>query len=190
MGAYSSWAMLALTHHVLVQAAAHRAGHTTWFQNYAIVGDDIVIVGSAVADQYYRLMTEELGVAISVHKSIVSETGLMEFTKRFYHARHGDLSPLPVRLVATAVRKPRFLPQLFVHARERGWFASVDQVLVTYLDCASFLKVYQGLITAGVVLLLRPEVQGKLAASPWVKHPEGLLQYILCYPPVAGTFAI
>jgi len=105
MGAYSSWAMLALTHHCLVQIAAYRVGHTKWFPHYAVLGDDIVIADTAVGDSYLQLMTE-LGVEISLHKTIRSTTGLLEFAKRFHHRVMGDISPVSPRLLALTVRKP------------------------------------------------------------------------------------
>lgn len=43
LGALSAWPAFALTHHVLVQDSARRAGLTGWFSNYAIVGDDLVV---------------------------------------------------------------------------------------------------------------------------------------------------
>jgi hypothetical protein len=46
MGALSSWAMLALTHHFIVQCAAWQTGitpKTALFDEYAVLGDDIVI---------------------------------------------------------------------------------------------------------------------------------------------------
>lgn len=58
MGALSSWGMLALTHHLLVQLAAFRVGKTTWFEDYALLGDDIVIADRAVAESYHFLMTQ------------------------------------------------------------------------------------------------------------------------------------
>nr|QDH88298.1 MAG: RNA-dependent RNA polymerase [Mitovirus sp.] len=99
MGAYSSWAMLAFTHHAIVQWAALRAGVITcgsnWFSDYALLGDDIVIANKLVADEYAKLMTA-LGVEIGLHKSLISVRGLaLEFAKRFF-LNGGDASMAPV----------------------------------------------------------------------------------------------
>ncbi|KAG8369219.1 hypothetical protein BUALT_Bualt15G0128700 [Buddleja alternifolia] len=80
--------------------------HTTWcaeqvypgprFTNYAVLGDDIVITDSRVAE-IYEAQLERLGVTISRQKSLVSHTGALEFAKRF-RVRGGrrDLSPVSI----------------------------------------------------------------------------------------------
>lgn len=88
MGALSSWAMLALVHHAIVQWAALRAGVITagkqWYGGYAILGDDVVIAGRAVSLEYSRLM-KALDVGIGDHKSLISRTGkALEFAKRTF----------------------------------------------------------------------------------------------------------
>jgi len=55
MGALSSWAMLAITHHAIVQFAAYRAGYEQWFPDYAVLGDDIVIMDGNVANCYRQI---------------------------------------------------------------------------------------------------------------------------------------
>lgn len=83
MGALSSWAMLALTHHVIVQIAAMRVGKPSFLQlsNYALLGDDIVIADKAVAMSYHEIMTKILGVEINLSKSLISDNSF-EFAKR------------------------------------------------------------------------------------------------------------
>jgi hypothetical protein len=80
--------MLALTHHAIVQLASFQvtpfAKGWTWFEDYAVLGDDIVIADPDVAKRYLGLMTEGFGVEINLSKSIVSRSGnTMEFAKRF-----------------------------------------------------------------------------------------------------------
>lgn len=74
--------MLALTHHLIVQVCASRAGYQdTWYPGYGLLGDDIVITEEEVASQYHTVMTA-LGVKINLMKSVVSNQGLLEFAKR------------------------------------------------------------------------------------------------------------
>lgn len=100
MGALSSWAALAVTHHYLVQIAAEEAGIKTWYGGYCIIGDDIVIRDQKVARAYKTVMSK-LGVPINMAKSVVSVNGTFEFAKRTFW-RNSDISSVPVRLLDTA----------------------------------------------------------------------------------------
>lgn len=95
MGAYSSWAMLNLTHHLIVQWAYQRSLDYklgTLFDGYAVLGDDIVIASDSVASHYLDIM-KELGVEINLSKSLLSRNGSCEFAKRYY-VNYQDASPL------------------------------------------------------------------------------------------------
>jgi hypothetical protein len=109
MGAYSSWAMLALTHHVIVQVASYRAGWRHFFPYYTVLGDDIVIFDQQVAKEYQNLMAT-LGVPINLAKSLVSEKGTLEFAKRWFHPDLGDFSPIGPGVILVAIRNLRFIP--------------------------------------------------------------------------------
>jgi len=100
MGAYSSWAMLALTHHAMVQFSAQRAGIKGWFTLYAVLGDDIVIADDRVARKY-RALCRLLGVEIGLAKSLVSSGKTLEFAKRFFF-EGSDLSGMPTKFWAAA----------------------------------------------------------------------------------------
>nr|UPW42095.1 MAG: putative RNA dependent RNA polymerase [Yunnan mito-like virus 26] len=83
MGALSSWAMLALTHHLIVQYCANKVtGKTIWFKEYVILGDDVVITNILVAREYLKVM-KELDLEINFSKSLISPKGYAEFAKRF-----------------------------------------------------------------------------------------------------------
>lgn len=79
MGLYSSWALLATAHHLIVQYSAIKVGITD-FKDYRILGDDIVIRNDAVAASYRAVMTE-FGIGISPEKTLVSKD-TFEFAKR------------------------------------------------------------------------------------------------------------
>lgn len=86
MGAYSSWGTFALTHHLVVQYAAHCVGYDIRdkiFDEYILLGDDIVIYNDEVAHKYKELM-DGLGVGLSPHKTHTSST-TYEFAKRWFH---------------------------------------------------------------------------------------------------------
>jgi hypothetical protein len=160
MGAYSSWAMLAFMHHIVVQMAAMRAGWVGWFPYYAIVGDDIVISDKGVADHYLALM-RTFGVQISFHKSIVSESGLLEFTKRWFSGTRGEISALGPGLLLATIRNIYFLPILIVQMYHRGWLIFPEHVE----RFISFAKKFRNNISGATLTLMIATVLG----------PSGLL---------------
>jgi hypothetical protein len=89
MGGLSSWPGLAITHHWIVQYAAYRAhladkGNTdfSWCENYEILGDDLVIFDSRIAEEYLKIMAG-VGCEINMNKSINSPNKpVFEFAKR------------------------------------------------------------------------------------------------------------
>jgi len=87
MGALSSWGMLALTHHLIVQIASKLADplkKVCWFEGYELLGDDIVIFDKKVAMQYLELM-RLFGVPINLSKSVIANNATVEFAKVTTH---------------------------------------------------------------------------------------------------------
>jgi hypothetical protein len=81
----SSWAVFTLTHHSVVKYCASLEGQND-FNDYAILGDDIVIWNTGVADRYFRFM-EINGVSINLSKSVISTCApyTIEFAKRLFY---------------------------------------------------------------------------------------------------------
>jgi hypothetical protein len=104
MGALSSWAMLAITHHFLVQAAAWMSGRVpvgTLYTNYAVLGDDLVIGDKDVKDAYLHIL-KSLGMEVNISKSIISDRGTaLEFAKRTFY-KGEDVSPFPLSELGAA----------------------------------------------------------------------------------------
>lgn len=127
MGAYSSWGMLAVTHHVIVQIAAIRAGFkVNTFRQYCVLGDDIVINNDRVAKHYQDLMYT-LGVGINPSKSIISYD-VVEFAKRWL-TPYGEVSPLGPGNVLNCSRNPGALGSLLYEAHHKGYFDTSGHVL-------------------------------------------------------------
>jgi len=107
MGALSSWASLAFVHHFIVNFAANKIGLQN-FQDYIILGDDLVIANKQVAISYLDVM-ETFGVGINLSKSLISESGVMEFAKRIWY--NGEIfSAIPPRDAFLAYRHAVLLP--------------------------------------------------------------------------------
>jgi len=116
MGALSSWAMLAITHHVIVKAAAIRKGIMN-FSDYCILGDDVVIANDDVAEEYRALMSC-LGLEINLQKSVNSKI-FTEFAKRL-QGPSIDFSPLGAGLVLQALRSTAYCVRFPFELFEKG----------------------------------------------------------------------
>jgi hypothetical protein len=111
MGAFSSWALLALTHHAIVQYAAFRVNPAPgWFLLYAVLGDDVVIADRLVAQEYLRIM-KDIGVEVGLAKSLVSKDGSLEFAKRTW-IRGRDATPVSLAEMLVALRSLGALGEL------------------------------------------------------------------------------
>lgn len=137
MGAYSSWAMLALSHHVIVQCAALNAGKTG-FTHYCILGDDIVIADDAVAAEYLKLMTM-LGVDINLSKSLQS-VNFAEFAKKWLGPNGLNLSPLGPGLILRLIRNRYYLAALLTQMFEIGLIPNLEATLARISVLPSHLK--------------------------------------------------
>jgi hypothetical protein len=100
MGAYSSFAMLAITHHAIVRKASELCG-IDGFEDYCVLGDDIVIANDVVAESYLKLMSD-LGVSINLSKSVISKD-FAEFAKKWV-GHSTSLTPIGPGLILRTAR--------------------------------------------------------------------------------------
>jgi hypothetical protein len=117
MGAYSSWASMALTHHFSVQVAAFRCGHRKMFTSYALLGDDLVLADAAVAASYKVL----LGIfdmpysKAKTHESVDS----WEFAKRWYIQRT-EVTPFSISGLMSVQRSYPLLHNFLANQANHG----------------------------------------------------------------------
>lgn len=106
--------MLAVTHHVIVKAAALKCGITN-FKDYCILGDDVVIANDRVAEEYLVIMNA-LGVSINRQKSVESFK-FTEFAKKLKGYNDIDYTPIGPGLILQTIRSRsyfiRFVMELF-----------------------------------------------------------------------------
>jgi len=107
MGAYSSFAMLALTHHVIVHIAAQRAKVPKSSLIYMVLGDDGAMANKKVA-RYYKELFLSLGMEINPVKGF--EGTVLEFAKQIWTANGYNLSPIGAKNIFLAMRFIEFLP--------------------------------------------------------------------------------
>jgi len=174
MGAYSSWSTFSICHHVVVRAAAVRAGLSPTFAAYALLGDDIVIANNAVALEYRTIM-DQLGVALSVAKTHVSQD-TYEFAKRWIH-RGTEVTGAPLGSLFEAMSLVRgkrledlgkdFLPtQAIKHVSFYGvvaWFREIEE---RWTPRSSVLG-SRGLFAALFHVLGRGSLGERLAHKAW-----------------------
>lgn len=129
MGAYSSWAVFALSHHVCVLIAARRANASAKGA-YALLGDDIVIANDAIAMEYQALM-KELGVSISEQKSHVSPD-TYEFAKRWIHQGQ-EVTGAPISILFQGPKLKYFVAADFIRNLRNRWTESSGLVTRRWL---------------------------------------------------------
>lgn len=181
MGAYSSWAMLALTHHSIVKLAAHKCGLKD-FSDYAVLGDDIVIKHDDVAAKYLSLM-EILGVKINSSKSVVSKD-LCEFAKRLVTPTH-DLSPIGAGAILSIIRKPALIGAFFHELTSKSLVTTSETVrdLLRSLPTKNGDAIYTALWTCFGVkgLLSNSARQLEAQALSWITYGRSIDPFLFQY---------
>lgn len=70
MGAYASWPLCSLAHHLVIEYCAHLVGKPAK-ENYRQIGDDTIITEPAIAQKYQEVISA-LGVDINQGKTVLS----------------------------------------------------------------------------------------------------------------------
>lgn len=109
MGAYSSFACLALTHHVIVRVASIQAGVNPKKLLYAVLGDDGALAHEKVA-KYYRDIFLQLGMKINPIKGF--DGTVLEFAKQLWTINGYNISPLGAKNILLFMRNVEFLPSI------------------------------------------------------------------------------
>jgi hypothetical protein len=172
MGALSSWGALALLHHMLVQYAAHRwrikqdplAEYDldfSMFTSYRVLGDDIVIANSGVAEEYLELC-KDFQIPLSLHKSFVSDKGMFSFASEVFLGNK-CMSPISILEDFTSTSLASRL-SFGLRLYERGWLGTKSQLTVhklysTFLNKKDWIVenmlISNGVLTPGITHLHR-----------------------------------
>jgi hypothetical protein len=115
MGAYSSFAMLALTNHILCHAACLHNGilHVRGQGHYAVLGDDVAHRHPDVAESYTNYL-RNLGVEVNPIKGFNGD--IVEFAKRVFFRSGIEISPLGAKSLVRATRIPSYLASVLKDA--------------------------------------------------------------------------
>jgi len=130
MGTLSSWASMALVHHALALYAAWKSGHTAIlkFQEYRVLGDDIVIGEQKVAEEYLDIC-RSLHVPTSIPKTLVGHCFI--FASQVFY-KGVSISPMSLR-EELGIRSSSQRIEMALRAVSRGWLMGKETI-------ASFLR--------------------------------------------------
>jgi hypothetical protein len=143
LGVYSSWAMLALTHHVVCRTAMRLSGMKRDGKNphYVVIGDDVAMVGDQLAEWYTKIMHTILQVDISPIKGFTPNTSLgknslsestkslsAEIAKRIF-VNGKELSVVTPETLKSAWEYPADYPSLLRQLQNRGCFSPLNEAV-------------------------------------------------------------
>jgi hypothetical protein len=121
LGALSSWATFAISHHFLVRTAARTSLRDGLKPFYRIIGDDICIARDRAVASKYRSMLDDLGVQISLDKSVIptqmKSKPAAELAKRLFVGGE-EITPVPPDAIIQGWSDKR---QLLIMALDRGY---------------------------------------------------------------------
>jgi len=158
MGALSSWAALAVVHHFLVYLSAVRANIVN-FQDYLVLGDDLVIANRDVAREYISLC-EELEIPIGAAKSFQSET-FFQFASQDCLGQD-NISPISLKEVLSVAGYSQYfgkefnLSKALEFTRRLTGKSFIDETLMSSIRASvtgSRWKEYSRLFSKGIVPL-------------------------------------
>jgi hypothetical protein len=186
MGAYSSWAVFALSHHALVQLAARLAGHKGWWYNYQLLGDDLVLWGDDVLSERvaseYLSLARRIGVAVNLSKSLVSDQGVFEFAKTLV-VKGETLTPFHLKEWNVAFKTPQAFVGFISLMLERKVVVTPLRAVLTWfhdkglkLSVAALRKtfnVWPKHVVQLVILLFSPVGPFPMSVKPWSQVLSG-----------------
>lgn len=128
MGAYSSFAMLALTNHLIMYVSALHADLKVEKGTglYAILGDDVAISRVDLAAEYNKIM-KILGVEINPIKGFTGR--ILEFAKNLFHVSGTNLSPISAKVILRAARDPIYIVPLINDYINKGYWIILNTTL-------------------------------------------------------------
>nr|UJQ92595.1 MAG: putative RNA-dependent RNA polymerase [Mitoviridae sp.] len=132
MGAYSSFAMLALTNHVIVHASLSENGvlYEPGSGQYAVLGDDVAIAIADVASTYSKKLID-IGVEVNPIKGFTGK--VIEFAKTLFHSPSGfNLTPVGAKIVLRSIREPIYFVTLLKDLINKAYLSILELSLSTF----------------------------------------------------------
>lgn len=181
MGAYSSWPVFALTHHLWIRFLFHKDNVPIGPYSYGVLGDDSFIVNDTVGVSYYKLTQKELGCEISLHKTVLgSVKPCAEFAKRLV-IEGNDITPISPGLIFAAKTESVTLVRVLLDRLYTGWKLSTHEFPI---DENLLWKLMGGPTSFKAF----PYLSTKKVRQRWTAKFNGLMRW-LSYPIFASDYA-
>jgi hypothetical protein len=172
LGMLSSWAVFALTHHAIIEfLAAHRGIYP--FRSYSVLGDDVVIWESGVAERYQEFL-KSVGVQINWNKTLISDGNVrrIEFAKRIIFNEH-EVTGLKPNIIKEASKSLFMYFDLIKVAQHRNWNLSWSEILAP-----SFYSVKAKKLLGILVFAESGEAPLFKGSDHYPEDNSGLLDYV------------
>jgi hypothetical protein len=122
MGFLSSWAVMAVTHHIILNYCTLKLGKDFSKVKYLIIGDDMTVSDQDVARMYRQVM-DNLGVEISEGKSLSPDSSkpVGEIAKRLFIDGE-EISPIPPNVLVESTGSLYGLLEIDRVLQDRGYY--------------------------------------------------------------------
>jgi hypothetical protein len=182
MGAYSSWPLFALAHHLVVEYSAYQAGTKLIKDKYRLIGDDVIITDQRTAKLYQENMSA-LGVDINLDKTVSSlqnaNKSCAEVAKQLY-LNGRNLTPLTPGFIRD-LKKPYMFNTCMEVLNERYNIQDTitPSVIIKNLfpKKKSFEKTWL-LSSDPINGIIEPSFEGYEKYSPWADRDIGLAKEV------------
>jgi hypothetical protein len=207
MGLLSSWAMLAVWHHIMCRTCLAYLGITRDVNNprFVIIGDDVAMRGNDLFKIYYELVAVVQGVGISKVKGFHMETqnhddilssgnkGILphtaEIAKRIF-CSGSEITVVPTDEVFTSFESPIQMPDLLASLEKRGYPLPDDHILLPGLSSlchhkkTALLLLTNPLVRAPSRVTRAGESSSPLDSLPWYKPGFDVEKFKLAFTKV------
>lgn len=169
MGAYASWPLFSLAHHLVVEYCAEKLDIKQPKHLYRMIGDDIIITEERLSQKYLEVI-QLLGVELSLSKTVLSpessDKSGAEVAKQLY-LNGICLTPLTPGFVRN-LRKPYMLNASMKVLRERYEFFRPETLpCLIKIFCKRKSKLAWLLCSNPINGIIKPGMPGYNENSPW-----------------------
>jgi hypothetical protein len=177
MGAYSSWPLFALAHHLVVEYCAYKTRRfydvkrTKVHLTYKLIGDDVIITDKRTA-RYYANVMESLGLTINKGKTVESfpssEFSGAEVAKQLY-LNGICLTPLTPGFIKDCGNPYMFNTCMETMKSRYGFFdcTKVPELIDAFFPKKKTHKLTWLLSSDPMSGIIKPEISGYNELSPW-----------------------